>query len=70
MLLCCQQLLVAHDKVANKEFPATMIAMEQENIKDRRQFRRVRIEKNTSEPLVSTIVWQQNFGLEVKSPLV
>lgn len=49
-------LLVAHDKVANKEFPAAMVDMEQENMKDRRQFRRIRIEKITSEPLVSLCV--------------
>ena len=49
-------LFVAHDKVANKEFPAAMVDMEQENMKDRRHFRHIRIEKNTSEPLVSLYV--------------
>ena len=56
VMLLCQQLFMAHDKVANKEFPATMVTMEQENTKDRRQFRCIRIEKSTAEPLVSMYV--------------
>ena len=49
---CNQALLLAHDKVANKEYPATLLAKEQENEKDSKQFRHVRIERNTAEPLV------------------
>lgn len=58
-------LLVAHDKVANKEFPAAMVDMEQENMKDRRQFRRIRIEKITSEPLGATIKINKDGFVEV-----
>ena len=49
---CYQALLLAHDKVANKEYPATLLAKEQENDKDKKQFRHVRIDRYNAEPLV------------------